>query len=351
MSSTADKVINIPASVPARTRVRFVTAASLFDGHDAAINIMRRILQSSGAEVIHLGHNRSVAEIVTAAIHEDAHAIALSSYQGGHVEYLKYMVDMLKQRGRPDIRVFAGGGGVIVPSEIEALESYGVTRIYSPEDGQAMGLQGMIADMIDRCRYDPGAQAPTSLEPLKKQDWNALASLITALENGDVDGGLRQQIAQAAASRQIPTLGITGTGGSGKSSLTDEVIRRFRLDQDDQLKIAIIAVDPTRRKTGGSLLGDRIRMNAIDHPNIYMRSLATRDAIGEIPEVVGDVIAACKVSGFDLVIVETPGIGQGDAAIVPLVDVMAVPRMPIKSAAFTPKPVAKARSDFPSTRP
>jgi methylmalonyl-CoA mutase len=297
-----------------------VTAASLFDGHDAAINIMRRILQSSGAEVIHLGHNRSVAEIVDAAIQEDAHAIALSSYQGGHVEYLKYMVDMLRDRKRPDMRVFAGGGGVIVPAEIRELEAYGVTRIYSPEDGQAMGLQGLIEDMLERCRYDPGEQAPTSLEPLAEHDTSALASLITALENDAVAESLLTQIRQQAGTRPVPVLGITGTGGSGKSSLTDEIIRRFRLDHADRLRIAIVAVDPTRRRTGGSLLGDRIRMNAINHSNIYMRSIATRDSVGEIPDVIGDVIAACKLCQFDLVIVETPGIGQGDAAIVPLVD-------------------------------
>ncbi len=320
MSSAQEKVITIPSSSTKPLKVRFVTAASLFDGHDAAINIMRRILQASGTEVIHLGHNRSVAEIVDAAVQEDAHAIALSSYQGGHVEYLKYMVDMLKAKGRPDIRVFAGGGGVIIPTEIRELEAYGVTRIYSPEDGQTMGLQGLITDMLDRCQYDPGMQAPTSLEVLSKHDTAALASLITALENNSVSKKLRAQIIKDAAERSAPVLGITGTGGSGKSSLTDEIIRRFRLDHGDQLRIAVIAVDPTRRKTGGSLLGDRIRMNAIDHPNIYMRSLATRDSAGEIPAVVGDVIAACKLCGFDFIIVETPGIGQGDAAIVPLVD-------------------------------
>ena len=320
MSSAPEKVIAIPSTSTKPQKVRFVTAASLFDGHDAAINIMRRILQSSGAEVIHLGHNRSVAEIVDAAVQEDAHAIALSSYQGGHVEYLKYMVDMLKHKGRPDIRVFAGGGGVIIPAEIRELEAYGVTRIYSPEDGQAMGLQGLIADMLERCQYDPGQQAPTSLEPLSGHDTAALASLITALENDSVSKELRVQITQGAAERSTPVLGITGTGGSGKSSLTDEIIRRFRLDHGDKLRIAVIAVDPTRRKTGGSLLGDRIRMNAIDHPNIYMRSIATRDSVGEIPAVIGDVIAACKLCEFDFIIVETPGIGQGDAAIVPLVD-------------------------------
>jgi methylmalonyl-CoA mutase len=320
MSSAQEKVIPIPSSSTRPLKVRFVTSASLFDGHDAAINIMRRILQSSGAEVIHLGHNRSVAEIVDAAIQEDVHAIALSSYQGGHVEFLKYMVDMLKTRGRPDIRIFAGGGGVIVPAEIRELEAYGVTRIYSPEDGQSMGLQGMISDMLERCQFDPGQQAPTSLDGLKQHDTIALASLITALENDTVDSKLRKEMILAAAENAIPVLGITGTGGSGKSSLTDEIIRRFRLDHGDQLKIAVIAIDPTRRKTGGSLLGDRIRMNAINHDNIYMRSLATRDSVGEIPAVVADVVAACKLCAFDFIIVETPGIGQGDAAIVPLVD-------------------------------
>jgi methylmalonyl-CoA mutase len=320
MSSAPEKVITIPSSASKPLKVRFVTAASLFDGHDAAINIMRRILQASGAEVIHLGHNRSVAEIVDAAVQEDAHAIALSSYQGGHVEYLKYMVDMLKAKNRPDIRVFAGGGGVIIPAEIRELEAYGVTRIYTPEDGQAMGLQGLISDMLERCQYDPGQLAPTSLEVLSRHDTAALASLITALENDSVSKELRAQIITGAAARPTPVLGITGTGGSGKSSLTDEIIRRFRLDHGDQLRIAIIAIDPTRRRTGGSLLGDRIRMNAIDHPNIYMRSIATRDSIGEIPEVVGDIIAACKLCEFDFIVIETPGIGQGDAAIVPLVD-------------------------------
>ncbi len=320
MSTAQEKVINIPSSQANPLKIRFVTAASLFDGHDAAINIMRRILQSSGAEVIHLGHNRSVAEIVDAAVQEDAHAIALSSYQGGHVEYLKYMVDMLKARQRPDIRIFAGGGGVIIPAEIRELEAYGVTRIYSPEDGQKMGLQGLISDMLERCQYETGANAPATLEALAGHDTAALASLVTALENDRVDAQLRDQIRESAAARGIPVLGITGTGGSGKSSLTDEVILRFRLDYGDQLHIAIIAIDPTRRKTGGSLLGDRIRMNAIDHPNIYMRSIATRDSVGEIPEVVGDVVAACRLCEFDFIIVETPGIGQGDAAIVPLVD-------------------------------
>ncbi|MDX2314460.1 MAG: methylmalonyl-CoA mutase family protein, partial [Gammaproteobacteria bacterium] len=320
MSTAPQQVVNIPSPQAGARKLRFVTAASLFDGHDAAINIMRRILQSSGVEVIHLGHNRSVAEIVNAAVQEDVNAIALSSYQGGHVEYLRYMVDMLKAQGRPDIRIFAGGGGVIIPAEIRELEAYGVTRIYSPEDGQKMGLQGLITDMLERCHYDPVDNAPDSLEALAGHDTAALASLISALENQRVSDTLREQIRQQAATRAIPVLGITGTGGSGKSSLTDEVIRRFRLDHDDQLRIAIIAIDPTRRKTGGSLLGDRIRMNAIDHPTIYMRSLATRVSGNEVPEHLADAIAAVRQGGFDLVLVETSGIGQGDAAIVPLVD-------------------------------
>ena len=323
MARPHDQVIEINSTAKSQYKTRFVSAASLFDGHDVAINIMRRILQSSGAEVIHLGHNRSVAEIVDAAIQEDVQGIAISSYQGGHVEYLKYMMDMLRQRGRPEIRVFAGGGGVIIPSEIKELEDYGVTRIYSPEDGQKMGLQGLISDMIERCQFDPGAAAPDSIDALKAHDLNALSSLITALQNDTVSSSLREDIRKASnnLSHAVPVLGITGTGGSGKSSLTDEIIRRFRLDQQDELKIAIIAIDPTRRKTGGSLLGDRIRMNAIDHPNIFMRSIATRDSVGEIPEAIGDVVQACKLCGFDLIIIETPGIGQGDAAIVPLADV------------------------------
>jgi len=303
-----------------RHKIRFVTAASLFDGHDASINIMRRILQASGAEVIHLGHNRSVEDIVTAALQEDAQGIAISSYQGGHVEFFKYMIDLLRERGGDNIQVFGGGGGVIVPDEIRELHEYGVTRIFSPEDGQAMGLQGMIDHILTVCDVDPGQYAPKSLEELQAGGTRALARLLTALENHTVAPEFRQQIHSQAKTRTVPVLGITGTGGSGKSSLTDELVRRFRLDQDDRLKIAVIAADPSRRKTGGALLGDRIRMNAIDGPNLYMRSLATRAAGSEVPETLGDILAACKLAGFDLLIVETSGIGQGDAAIVPLVD-------------------------------
>ncbi len=308
-------------------KVRFVTAASLFDGHDAAINIMRRILQGMGAEVIHLGHNRSVDEVVTAALQEDAQGIAISSYQGGHVEYFKYMVDLLKRRGGEHIQVFGGGGGVIVPAEIRELQDYGVTRIYSPEDGQKMGLAGMIGEMVMRCDQDLSPYAPKALAAIEGQgemNWRALAQLITALENGSADAALVSSLREQAKTKKVPVLGITGTGGAGKSSLTDELIRRLRLDQDDRLRVAVISIDPSRRKSGGALLGDRIRMNAInpwrEGQRVYMRSLATRDFGSEISAALPDVIAACKCAGFDLIVVETSGIGQGDAAIVPHVD-------------------------------
>jgi methylmalonyl-CoA mutase len=309
-------------------KVRFVTAASLFDGHDAAINIMRRILQGMGAEVIHLGHNRSVDEVVTAALQEDVQGIAVSSYQGGHVEYFKYMVDLLRQRGGAHIQVFGGGGGVIVPAEIRELQDYGVTRIYSPEDGQRMGLQGMIGEMVMRCDQDLSPHAPKDAKAIQGHGdaaWRALAQLITALENGSADASLLSAVRQQADLAKVPVVGITGTGGAGKSSLTDELIRRLRLDQDDQLRVAVISIDPSRRKSGGALLGDRIRMNAIgpwrQGARVFMRSLATRDFGSEISAALPDVVAACKAAGFDLVVVETSGIGQGDAAIVPLVDV------------------------------
>ncbi len=309
-------------------KVRFVTAASLFDGHDAAINIMRRILQGMGAEVIHLGHNRSVDEVVTAALQEDVQGIAISSYQGGHVEYFKYMVDLLKSRGGEHIQVFGGGGGVIVPPEIRELHAYGVSRIYSPEDGQRMGLQGMIGEMVMRCDKDLSALAPTDLNAIQghtEASWRALAQLLTAMEASKVNEALALAIRSQAATKNIAVVGITGTGGAGKSSLTDELIRRLRLDQSDNLRVAVISIDPSRRKSGGALLGDRIRMNAISPwqqgPRVFMRSLATRDFGSEISAALPDVIAACKVAGFDLIVVETSGIGQGDAAIVPHVDV------------------------------
>src|SRR5687767_801337 len=290
----------------AKHKIRFVTAASLFDGHDASINIMRRILQASGAEVIHLGHNRSVDEVVSAALQEDVQGVAVSSYQGGHLEYFKYMIDLLREQGGERIKVFGGGGGVIVPEESKALHDYGVARIYSPEDGQRLGLQGMINDMLARCDFD-----------LARKDPKTLAQTITALELGVLQNN---EVQEKAKSNPAPVLGITGTGGAGKSSLTDELVRRFRLDRDDSLKIAILSVDPTRRKTGGALLGDRIRMNAIQGPNIFMRSLATRGTGSELSAAIADAIAACRAAGYGLVMVETAGIGQGDAAIVPHVD-------------------------------
>jgi isobutyryl-CoA mutase len=307
-------------------KVRFVTAASLFDGHDAAINIMRRILMGMGAEVIHLGHNRSVDEVVTAALQEDAQGIAVSSYQGGHVEYFRYMVELLRARGGQNIQVFGGGGGVIVPAEIRELAEQGV-RIFSPEDGQRMGLQGMIGEMVMRCDVVASA-APKSIDAIAghgEAAWRSLAQLITALENGSADAKIKAALHDAAKQAKAPVLGVTGTGGAGKSSLTDELIRRLRLDQDDALRVAVISIDPSRRKSGGALLGDRIRMNAISPwgggSRVFMRSLATREAGSEISAALPDVLAACKCAGFDLVIVETSGIGQGDAAIVPLVDI------------------------------
>src|ERR671914_321656 len=269
----------------AKHKIRFVTAASLFDGHDASINIMRRILQASGAEVIHLGHNRSVDEVVSAALQEDVQGVAVSSYQGGHVEYFKYMLELLRSRGGEHIKVFGGGGGVIVPSEIKELQDYGVARIYSPEDGQRMGLQGMINDMLGRCDFDPARKEPKTL-----------AQIITALELGVFPD--KNSLQEKAKANPAPVLGITGTGGAGKSSLTDELVRRFRLDQGDELKIAVLSVDPTRRKTGGALLGDRIRMNAIHGPNVFMRSLATRETGSEISAALADAIAACKLLGY-----------------------------------------------------
>ena len=324
-------------------KVRFVTAASLFDGHDAAINIMRRILQGMGSEVIHLGHNRSVDEVVTAALQEDVQGIAVSSYQGGHNEYFSYMVELLQARGGEHIQVFGGGGGVIVPEEIRALADKSV-RIFSPEDGQRMGLAGMIGEMVMRADRDLSGYAPTTLSAVQghtEPAWRALAQLITALENKQVAPELLAELRSSNTSSnnsssnsadstgkpgaKTPVLGITGTGGAGKSSLTDELIRRLRLDQDVSLRIAVISIDPSRRKSGGALLGDRIRMNAITPwaggQRVFMRSLATRDFGSEISQALPDVLAACKLTGFDLIVVETSGIGQGDAAIVPLVDV------------------------------
>ena len=322
-----------------KNKVRFVTAASLFDGHDASINIMRRILQSFGCEVIHLGHNRSVDDVVTTALQEDVQGICVSSYQGGHVEYFKYMAQLLKERGGEHIKVFGGGGGVIVASEIRELAAAGV-RVFSPEDGQRMGLMGMIGECVMSCDFDLAGFAPTKIEEIQGHSdaaWRKLAQLCSAIENSKEKVRLAGVLPAQSATKNIacPVIGITGTGGAGKSSLTDELIRRIRLDQGDALRMAVISIDPSRRKSGGALLGDRIRMNAIapwhrptgpvdardTGSRVFMRSLATRDFGSEISQALPDVLAACKAAGFDLIIVETSGIGQGDAAIVPHVDV------------------------------
>ncbi|MCP3953009.1 MAG: methylmalonyl-CoA mutase, partial [Desulfobacterales bacterium] len=307
------------------TNVRIVTATSLFDGHDASINIFRRILQSSGAEVIHLGHNRSVKEVVDAAIEEDAQGIAVSCYQGGHVEFFKYTIDLLKEAGAPHIMVFGGGGGVIVPEEIQDLEAYGVTKIYSPEDGAKMGLQGIINDMIQKMDTAPRPASDSfDLTALSTDNKLLVAGLITAVEqakaseNGHL-GKLRKDLKALIKDRRVPVLGITGTGGAGKSSLTDELILRMLHDLKD-IHIAIISADPSRRKTGGALLGDRIRMNAIDNQRVYMRSLATRRSHTEIPDALAESIEVAKAAGYDLIIAETAGIGQGDSHITDLVD-------------------------------
>ncbi|MEO6473028.1 MAG: fused isobutyryl-CoA mutase/GTPase IcmF [Aeromicrobium sp.] len=297
--------------------VRLVTASSLFDGHDASINIMRRIFQSQGAEVVHLGHNRSVLEVVDAAIEEDVQGIAVSSYQGGHVEYFEYLVESLRERGAGHIKVVGGGGGVIVAEEIQRLRASGVT-IFSPEDGQRLGLVGMINSVVKDCDFDLTEQ-PADVSALLAGERSAIARAITIAERDRLTPEAINQITVAAKASKAPVLGITGTGGSGKSSLTDELVRRFRTDQEDKLRVAVIAVDPTRRRGGGALLGDRIRMNSLDGDRIFFRSLATRGN-HEVPECLPTVIDICKAAGYDLVIVETPGIGQGDAAIVPLVD-------------------------------
>jgi methylmalonyl-CoA mutase len=282
---------------------------------------MRRILQSLGAEVIHLGHNRSVDDVVTAAIQEDAHAIAVSSYQGGHVEYFKYMLELLRERGAGHIRVFGGGGGLLVREETDELHACGVTKIYSPEDGQTLGLQGMIAHMVEAAQQDICKTVPSDLKGLAKGKDGDIARLISAIEADRLKTTLLKEIRQRAEkASNVPVLGITGTGGAGKSSLTDELLLRFR-QHSDEPRIAVIAIDPTKRKTGGALLGDRIRMNAIGGENIYFRSLSTRRATGEVPESLSDIVAVCKAAGFDLVIVETPGIGQGDAGIVSYSDI------------------------------
>ncbi|HRE39165.1 MAG TPA: cobalamin-dependent protein, partial [Chitinophagaceae bacterium] len=297
-------------------KVRIVTAASLFDGHDAAINIMRRIMQSKGAEIIHLGHNRSVKEIVETAIEEDVQGIAITSYQGGHVEFFKYMKDLLEENGCGHIKIFGGGGGTILPDEIDELHQYGIARIYSPDDGRKMGLEGMIEDVIRQCDVQLNGKADytTPMKLGEVKDVRVIARKITNAENGIEDGK------KGNPSTAIPVLGITGTGGAGKSSVTDEIVRRFLNNFLDKT-IAVVSVDPSKKKTGGALLGDRIRMNAISHPRAYMRSLATRDDNTALSSAVQEAIDICKAAGFDFVILESAGVGQSDASILDYCDV------------------------------
>ncbi|MCM3610306.1 methylmalonyl-CoA mutase family protein [Planococcus sp. MERTA32b] len=304
-----------------KNHIRFVTASALFDGHDASINIMRRILQSTGVEVIHLGHNRSVEEVVNAAIQEDVQGIAISSYQGGHVEYFKYMYDLLQEKGAPHIRIYGGGGGVILPREIMELHEYGIARIFSPEDGRKKGLQGMITEIVEECDFST-VKDELSVENLSPENPVTVANLITAAEEAHTRGGDTSELMSfvKSHSKNTPVLGITGTGGAGKSSLTDELIRRFLTELPGK-NIAILSIDPTKQKTGGALLGDRIRMNAIFNKRVFMRSLATRGSRTELSAALGDVLDVIKAAGFDLIVVETSGIGQGDAEIANFSDV------------------------------
>jgi methylmalonyl-CoA mutase len=317
----ADLKMQNPTPYKPRNKVRIVTAASLFDGHDAAINIMRRIIQSTGCEVIHLGHDRSVEEVVNCAIQEDANAIAMTSYQGGHTEYFKYMYDLLQEKGAGHIKIFGGGGGTILPEEIKELHDYGITRIYHPDDGRAMGLQGMINDLVAKSDYPVGKDDIIDIEKLSPENTPALARAISIAENYHDDRADKLgEIHDRAKTIQTPVLGITGTGGSGKSSLVDELVRRFLIDFTDK-RMAVVSVDPSKRKTGGALLGDRIRMNAIKNERIYMRSLATRQSNLALSAHVKDAIAILKVAGFDLIILETSGIGQSDTEILDHSDV------------------------------
>jgi len=304
-----------------KNKVRIVTAASLFDGHDAAINIMRRIIQSTGVEVIHLGHDRSVEEVVNTAIQEDANAIAMTSYQGGHNEYFKYMYDLLHEKGAGHIKIFGGGGGVILPSEIAELHEYGITRIYSPDDGRSLGLQGMINDLVERADFPIGDQLNGEIDHIENKVPTAIARLISAAENfPEIAKPVFDKIHESNESSKIPVLGITGTGGAGKSSLVDELVRRFLIDFPEKT-IGLISVDPSKRKTGGALLGDRIRMNAINNPRVYMRSLATRQSNLALSKYVAEAIQVLKAAKYDLIILETSGIGQSDTEIMDHSDV------------------------------
>lgn len=309
------------APYKSKNNIRIVTAASLFDGHDAAINIMRRIIQSTGCEVIHLGHDRSVEEVVDTAIQEDAQAIAMTSYQGGHTEYFKYMYDLLKEKGAPHIKIFGGGGGTILLSEIEELQNYGITRLYHPDDGRALGLQGMINDLVERSDYPVGDVLNGEVNHLAEKHVPSIARLISAAENyPELAAPVMEQVHQMAAKNDVPVLGITGTGGAGKSSLVDELVRRFLMDFTDK-QIAVVSVDPSKRKTGGALLGDRIRMNAIKNSRVYMRSLATRQSNLALSKHVAEAIQILKAANYDLIILETSGIGQSDTEILDHSDV------------------------------
>lgn len=315
--------MTLPSSQPYQptNKIRIVTAASLFDGHDAAINVMRRIIQTTGCEVIHLGHNRSVEEVVNTAIQEDAQAIAMTSYQGGHMEYFKYMYDLLQEKGAGHIRIFGGGGGTILPEEIAELQAYGIARIYHPDDGRAMGLQGMINDLVSKADFPTGQQLNGEAGHLQERDFGAIARLISAAENfPELHAAELQAIANKAETIHTPVLGITGTGGAGKSSMVDELVRRFLLDFPEKT-LAILSVDPSKRKTGGALLGDRIRMNAIRNDRVYMRSLATRQSNLALSKHIGKALDILKVANFDLIILETSGIGQSDTEILDYSDV------------------------------
>jgi isobutyryl-CoA mutase len=309
------------APYKSKNNIRIVTAASLFDGHDAAINIMRRIIQSTGCEVIHLGHDRSVEEVVDTAIQEDAQAIAMTSYQGGHTEYFKYMHDLLKEKGAPHIKIFGGGGGTILLAEIEELQNYGITRLYHPDDGRSLGLQGMINDLVERSDYPVGDVLNGEINHLAEKHVPSIARLISAAENyPEMAAPTMEQVHQMAEKNHVPVLGITGTGGSGKSSLVDELVRRFLMDFTDK-QIAVVSVDPSKRKTGGALLGDRIRMNAIKNNRVYMRSLATRQSNLALSKHVAEAIQILKAANYDLIILETSGIGQSDTEILDHSDV------------------------------
>src|ERR1700722_1035208 len=297
-----------------QNKIRIVTAASLFDGHDAAINIMRRIMQAKGAEVIHLGHNRSVHEIVETAIKEDVQGIAVTSYQGGHVEFFKYMKDLLDENGCGHIKIFGGGGGTILPQEISELHKYGITKIYSPDDGRKMGLEGMIEDLLKQCDFTLNGNGEYK-NKMTLGEWKDVGKVAGEITNGENN----RTIVNGQQSTTIPVLGITGTGGAGKSSITDEIVRRFLNNFSDKT-IAVISVDPSKKKTGGALLGDRIRMNSISSPRVYMRSLATRENDRALSAHVKEAIDICKEAGYDLIILESAGVGQSDVSILDYVD-------------------------------